>query len=54
MEFRGQEEWGWGHPRGDGMVWGGDVLCGVVEWWMGRDWEWNMECKKKITNKIKF
>jgi hypothetical protein len=37
-------EWGWG----------GGVECGAVGGWMGRGREWNMECKKLITNKIKI
>ena len=44
-EFRGQlgGRW-WGHPRGDGIGWGGGVGCGTDGGWMGGG-EWNMECK---------
>ena len=36
----------WGNPRGDGVGWVGGVGCGAVGGWMGKDREWNMECKK--------
>ena len=26
---------GWGHPRGDGVGWGGGVGCGAIGGWMG-------------------
>jgi hypothetical protein len=29
-------------------------VCGTVRGWTGRGGEWNMECKKLITKKIKF
>jgi hypothetical protein len=45
---------GWENPRGDGVGWGGDVGCGAVGWCMGRGEEWNMECKKWITDKMKL
>ena len=29
---------GWGHPRGDGVGWEGDVGCGALGAWMGVGW----------------
>jgi hypothetical protein len=43
-EFKGQVEWGWGHPRGDRLGWEGGVGYGADGWKGGR--ELNMECKK--------
>jgi hypothetical protein len=52
LEVRWCEEWG--HPCGDGVRWGGGIGCRTVRMWMGRGEEWNMECKKWVTNKIKL
>lgn len=43
--FRGQVGWGWGHPPGDRVVWGGILACGChkVD---GEGREWNEEFKK--------
>jgi hypothetical protein len=57
LEAPGSLEVRWGgrgHPYGDGVEWGGGVGCGAVGGWMGRFEEWNIECKKLITNKIKM
>jgi hypothetical protein len=34
-EFRGQVSWGWGHPHGDRIGWGGSVGYGAVRGWRG-------------------
>jgi hypothetical protein len=44
---------GWEHPR-EKKVWDGGVECEADRGWMGRASKWNIECKKSITNKIKF
>jgi hypothetical protein len=35
------------------VEWGGGVGCGAFRGWIESIGEWNMECKKLITNKIK-
>jgi hypothetical protein len=46
--------WGLGASTWRRVGWGGGVGCGTVGGWMERGGEWNIECKKRITNKIKF
>jgi hypothetical protein len=38
--------WGDGFNIVIEVGWGGSVLYGIVRVWMGRDLEWDMECKK--------
>lgn len=51
--FRGQVGWGWGHPNGDGVGWGGHVGCRADRGWI-EGWEWNMELKMKLYKYIYF
>jgi hypothetical protein len=44
---RVQVGWGWEHPCGDGVGWGGCVECDTVGGWIGRSGNgiWNVKNK---------